>query len=79
MEKEKTHGGKRQGAGRKEGKTKISIPVTLDTDLIEYIDTLGKKRSAVINKIIRTHKDRIEQMIREADEANERFESVLGL
>lgn len=46
----KTWGGK-----RREGKTKTSIQVTIDTDLLEYVDKLGEKRSAVINEIIKQH------------------------
>ena len=68
------HGGNRPGAGRKDPVTKTSINVTLDTDLVNWLDNLGSKRSAQLNKIVRAHKNRIDQLIAEADELQERYE-----
>jgi uncharacterized protein (DUF4415 family) len=53
----KTWGGK-----RREGVTKTSLQVTLDTDLVEWIDSLGGKRATQINKMLRQQKERLDSI-----------------
>lgn len=58
------------GGARRSGKTKTTIAITIDTGLVEWLKDFGKL-SPVINKILRNHKNHIEQMIKETDQANE--------
>lgn len=66
-------GGAGRGQGRKEGKTKSSRTVSLDNDLWKWIDSLGGKYSAQLNKITKAHRNRILDIIREVDELQDRF------
>lgn len=69
------HGGAGRGQGRTTTKPKSAVSLTLDDENIHWVDAfgVGESRSDKINTILTTHRQRIEQMIKKADELNERF------
>lgn len=63
-------GGAGRGQGRKQGSgTKSKVSITLDYDLIKWIEknVAGKNMSDKCNKVLRAHKERIEQMRRDLE------------
>lgn len=54
MQEEKKHGGKRAGAGRKTNRPKITVALSLPTDIVEWLDSIGGEgyRSATATMIL---------------------------
>ena len=61
------YGGKRQGAGRKKGKTKSSKSFRIDNDLCEYLDNKVGNQNGFINMLIRSYKETSEALIKKID------------
>jgi hypothetical protein len=61
------YGGKRQGAGRKKGKTKTTKTFRIDDDLCEYLDNKVGNINGFINMLIRSYKESSEALIKKID------------
>ena len=54
-------GGKRENAGRKEGRTQTPVSVRLDNDLLKFINEHAVNKNAYINDSVRKAKEATEQ------------------
>jgi hypothetical protein len=61
------YGGKRQGAGRKKGKTKTTKSFRIDDDLCEYLESKVGNQNAFVNMVIRSYKESSEALIKKID------------
>jgi hypothetical protein len=61
------YGGKRQGAGRKKGKTKTTKSFRIDDDLCEYLESKVGNQNAFVNMVIRSYKESSESLIKKID------------
>lgn len=61
------YGGKRQGAGRKKGKTKSTKSFRIDDDLCEYLESKVGNQNAFVNMLIRSYKENSEALIKKID------------
>lgn len=55
IRKQNTHGGKREGSGRKQGANQTAKTYRIDNDLLEYLNT-KKNKNKFINDLIRSSK-----------------------
>lgn len=69
MQEKKQRGGARPNAGRKKGKRRIQLCVQIDADLIDKIKETGD-RNKFINSAVREKLERIETIIKDAEEIN---------
>lgn len=53
-------GGKRENAGRKEGRTQTPVSVRLDNDLLQYLNEHAENKNAYINDSVRKAKEATE-------------------
>ena len=53
-------GGKRENAGRKEGRTQTPVSVRLDNDLLIYLNEHAENKNAYINDSVRKAKEATE-------------------
>ena len=61
------YGGKREGAGRKKGKTKSTKTFRIDDDLCEYLENKVGNQNAFVNMVIRSYKESSEALIKKID------------
>jgi len=61
------YGGKREGAGRKKGKTKTTKSFRIDDDLCEYLESKVGNQNAFVNMVIRSYKESSEALIKKID------------
>jgi hypothetical protein len=61
------YGGKREGAGRKKGKTKTTKTFRIDDDLCEYLENKVGNQNGFINMLIRSYKESSEALIKKID------------